>query len=175
MRTTIHSDPARVDGHRATEPAIEATDLVKTYPGDVRALDGLSFTVEPGTVFGLLGPNGAGKSTTVKILTTLSRPDAGSARVAGIDVLREPRRAVDERGLAGAVGAEQARELALLDLERDALKGLGAGRVALDEVGDLQGVRHRRTGDIGSATRFQCGWPGWDWPGASSSSTSSPS
>jgi ABC-2 type transport system ATP-binding protein len=70
--------------------AIEASDLVKTYPGDVRALDGVSFAVESGTVFGLLGPNGAGKSTTVKILTTLSRPDSGQARVAGVDVLRDP-------------------------------------------------------------------------------------
>ena len=63
--------------------AIEARDLRKTYPGDVRALDGLDFAVEPGTVFGLLGPNGAGKSTAVKILTTLARADAGAARVAG--------------------------------------------------------------------------------------------
>jgi ABC-2 type transport system ATP-binding protein len=70
-------------------PTIEAHDLVKTYGGKVRALDGLSFTVEAGTVFALLGPNGAGKSTTIKILTTLSRPDSGSARVAGFDVLRE--------------------------------------------------------------------------------------
>ena len=54
----------------------------------VRALDGLTVEVPAGTVFALLGPNGAGKSTTVKILTTLSRPDAGSARVAGLDVLR---------------------------------------------------------------------------------------
>ncbi|HEX6621065.1 MAG TPA: ATP-binding cassette domain-containing protein [Solirubrobacteraceae bacterium] len=70
--------------------AIEATDLVKTYGPDVRALDGLSLAVPPGTIFGLLGPNGAGKSTTVRILTTLSRPDGGSARVAGLDVLAEP-------------------------------------------------------------------------------------
>ena len=70
--------------------AIEAHELAKTYPGDVRALDGLSFSVRSGTVFGLLGPNGAGKSTTVKILTTLSRPDAGQAFVSGIDVLRRP-------------------------------------------------------------------------------------
>ncbi|MGZ8585979.1 MAG: ATP-binding cassette domain-containing protein, partial [Actinomycetota bacterium] len=62
--------------------AIEAHGLVKTYPGDVRALAGISFTVEAGTVFGMLGPNGAGKSTTVKILTTLSRADEGTARVA---------------------------------------------------------------------------------------------
>jgi len=72
------------------DAAIEAECLVKTYPGGVRALDGISPAVEPGTVFGLLGPNGAGKSTTVKVLTTLSRPDAGSARVAGHDVLRDP-------------------------------------------------------------------------------------
>lgn len=70
--------------------AIEAHDLVKTYGGKVRALDGLSFGVEAGTIFGLLGPNGAGKSTTIKILNTLSRPDSGSATVAGFDVLREP-------------------------------------------------------------------------------------
>jgi ABC-2 type transport system ATP-binding protein len=70
--------------------AIEAHGLVKIYPGGVRALDGLSFDVEAGSVFGLLGPNGAGKSTTVKILTTLSRPNEGTATVAGIDVLHDP-------------------------------------------------------------------------------------
>ncbi len=70
--------------------AIEARGLVKTYRGDVRALGGVSLAAEAGTVFGLLGPNGAGKSTAVKILTTLSRPDAGEARVAGFDVLRHP-------------------------------------------------------------------------------------
>jgi ABC-2 type transport system ATP-binding protein len=69
---------------------IEALDLRKSYGPDVQALDGLSLAVPAGTIFGLLGPNGAGKSTTVRILTTLSRPDAGSARVAGIDVLTEP-------------------------------------------------------------------------------------
>jgi len=70
--------------------ASEAHGLVKTYRGDVRALDGVSLVAETGTVFGLLGPNGAGKSTTVKILTMLSRPDAGEARVAWVDVVREP-------------------------------------------------------------------------------------
>ena len=70
--------------------AIEARGLVKTYRGDVRALDGVSLAAETGSVFGLLGPNGAGKSTAVKILTTLSRPDAGEAFVAGHDVLRHP-------------------------------------------------------------------------------------
>ncbi|MGW6282017.1 ATP-binding cassette domain-containing protein [Kribbella sp. NPDC055071] len=74
--------------------ALEAIDLVKTYPAGrkkppLRALDGLSFSVPAGVVLGLLGPNGAGKSTTVKILTTLSRADSGTARVAGYDVARE--------------------------------------------------------------------------------------
>ncbi|MFI6351318.1 ATP-binding cassette domain-containing protein [Streptomyces sp. NPDC050743] len=73
-------------------PAVEARRLVKTYPGDVTALNGMDITVAPGTVFGLLGPNGAGKSTTVKILTTLARPDSGTAAVAGHDVLRHPDR-----------------------------------------------------------------------------------
>jgi ABC-2 type transport system ATP-binding protein len=70
--------------------AIEANGLTKTYPPAVRALAGLSLAVPAGTIFGLLGPNGAGKSTTVRILTTLSQPDGGSARVAGLDVLAEP-------------------------------------------------------------------------------------
>ena len=81
--------------------AIEARDLTKTYGKDVRALDGLGFSVEAGTVFGLLGPNGAGKSTTVKILTTLSLPDSGQAQVAGIDVLAEPDRVRRAIGLVG--------------------------------------------------------------------------
>jgi ABC-2 type transport system ATP-binding protein len=72
--------------------AIEARDLVKTYPNKVRALDGLSFSVEAGIIFALLGPNGAGKSTTVKILNTLSRPDSGQAFVSGIDVIHDPGR-----------------------------------------------------------------------------------
>ncbi|GAA1709944.1 daunorubicin resistance protein DrrA family ABC transporter ATP-binding protein [Kribbella yunnanensis] len=74
--------------------ALEAAELVKTYPAGrrkppLRALDGLTFSVGEGVVLGLLGPNGAGKSTTVKILTTLSRADSGTARVAGYDVIRE--------------------------------------------------------------------------------------
>jgi ABC-2 type transport system ATP-binding protein len=70
--------------------AIEAEGLVKTYPKGVKALDDLSFAVTPGSVFALLGPNGAGKSTAVKILTTLTTPDAGHATVAGLDVLAQP-------------------------------------------------------------------------------------
>ncbi|MFI5027795.1 MAG: ATP-binding cassette domain-containing protein [Solirubrobacterales bacterium] len=70
--------------------AIEVVGLKKRYGDEVQALDGISFVVPAGTVFGLLGPNGAGKSTTVKILTTLSSADQGEASVAGHDVAREP-------------------------------------------------------------------------------------
>jgi ABC-2 type transport system ATP-binding protein len=69
--------------------ALEVHNLLKTF-GPVRALDGLSFAVPRGTIFGLLGPNGAGKSTTLKILTTLSRPSAGTAVVLGFDVVKRP-------------------------------------------------------------------------------------
>jgi ABC-2 type transport system ATP-binding protein len=69
--------------------AITVSDLRKHY-GEVRALDGVSFAVREGEVFGLLGPNGAGKSTTVRVLVTLTHPDSGGATVAGHDVLRQP-------------------------------------------------------------------------------------
>ncbi|MFG2138760.1 ATP-binding cassette domain-containing protein [Streptomyces sp. NPDC048650] len=77
------------------DPAVEAVDLVKSYPAGknkppITALRGLSFAAAKGTVFGLLGPNGAGKSTTVKVLSTLSAADSGSARVAGIEVGTRP-------------------------------------------------------------------------------------
>jgi ABC-2 type transport system ATP-binding protein len=78
-----------------TGRAIEARQLVKTYSvrGErhgIRALDGLDISVPRGMIYGLLGPNGAGKSTTVKILTSLARPDSGEARVEGVDVLARP-------------------------------------------------------------------------------------
>ena len=69
--------------------AIVVDGLEKTYGKDVRALDGIRFSVREGEVFGLLGPNGAGKSTTVRVLVTLTRPDAGRASVAGHDVVRD--------------------------------------------------------------------------------------
>jgi ABC-2 type transport system ATP-binding protein len=81
--------------------AIEACELRKTYKGSVRALDGVSFGVGAGAIFGLLGPNGAGKSTTVKILTTLSRADSGEARVAGLDVVRNADRVRRSIGVVG--------------------------------------------------------------------------
>jgi len=73
--------------------AVSVRDLRKTYPGGIDAVRGISFDVAPGQVFGLLGPNGAGKSTTIGMLTTTIRPTAGTARLAGIDVARDPIRA----------------------------------------------------------------------------------
>ncbi len=101
--------------------AIEARDLVKTYPGDVRALDGISLSVQSGAIFGLLGPNGAGKSTTVKVLTTLTRPDSGGATVAGHDVLRNPDRV---RRSIGVVGQKAAVDPSATGRENLQLQGL---------------------------------------------------
>jgi ABC-2 type transport system ATP-binding protein len=108
--------------------AIVADGLQKRYPGDVIALDGLSFSVDTGTIFGLLGPNGAGKSTTVKVLTTLSRPDAGSASVAGFDVLAEPERV---RRVIGTVG------------QRIAVDPEATGRENLELAGRIHGLGGR--------------------------------
>jgi ABC-2 type transport system ATP-binding protein len=106
---------------------IEASDLRKDY-GDVRALDGIGFEVDPGTIFALLGPNGAGKSTTVKVLTTLARPDSGEARVAGYDVLRE---SAQVRRSIGVVAQKSG-------VDRDL-----TGRENLKLQGHLQGLRGR--------------------------------
>jgi ABC-2 type transport system ATP-binding protein len=87
---------------------ITAEGLVKVYKsraGEVRALDGLDLTVEEGSVLGLLGPNGAGKTTTVRILTTLLRPDAGRATVAGFDVVRQAQQIRSVIGLSGQYAA----------------------------------------------------------------------
>ncbi|MGH7609303.1 MAG: ATP-binding cassette domain-containing protein [Candidatus Dormibacteria bacterium] len=87
-------------GQARNQPGIQAEGLVKAF-GRTRALDQLSLEVEQGTLVALLGPNGAGKTTAVRIFTTLLRPDAGRARVAGFDVVRQPERVRAELGLAG--------------------------------------------------------------------------
>ncbi len=86
------------------ETAIEGRGLVKRF-GEVIALDGVDLTVPTATVLALLGPNGAGKTTAVRILTTLLRPDAGSARVAGVDVLADPREVRRRIGVSGQYAA----------------------------------------------------------------------
>ena len=136
--------------------AIEAVDLVKTYKGDVRALDGVSLAVESGTIFGLLGPNGAGKSTTVKILTTLSRADSGTAHVLGVDVARQPDRV---RRLIGVVGQHGAVDPAATGRENMLLQGhlYGMGGAELrHRVEELLG----RFGLAEAADRIVTTWSG---------------
>jgi ABC-2 type transport system ATP-binding protein len=113
--------------------AIETADLVKTYPGGrrsqaVRALAGLTVSVQPGSVFGLLGPNGAGKSTTVKILSTLARSDSGMARVAGVDVADRPWLVRRRIGLVG---------------QKPSSDPMGTGRENLMLAGRIQGLSRR--------------------------------
>jgi ABC-2 type transport system ATP-binding protein len=98
------------------EFAVEASGLTKHY-GEVVALDGLNLAVPTGSVLGLLGPNGAGKTTAVSILTTLIAPDAGTARVAGVNVLSEPQRVRSLIGLSGQYAAVDEHLTALENLE----------------------------------------------------------
>ena len=125
MDTTM-SVPGRTAA--VTAPAIEAHDLVKTYPKDIRALDGLSFAVPAGTCFALLGPNGAGKSTTVKILTTLAQADSGTAVVAGLDVRAK---AAQVRYSIGVVA------------QRSGADPVATGRENILLSGRIQGLRGR--------------------------------
>ena len=87
-----------------SEPAISVTGLVKSF-GDVRALAGVDLDAPPGSVLGLLGPNGAGKTTAVRVLTTLLKPDAGTVRVTGLDVVGDAVKLRSRIGLAGQYAA----------------------------------------------------------------------
>src|ERR671917_2346183 len=104
---------------------IEVEGLVREFKGDVRAVDGIDLRVEPGEIHGFLGPNGAGKSTTVLMLTTLLPPTAGTARVAGHDIVKE--------------GPEVRRAIGAA-LQEAALDGLLAGREHMRLQTALQGV-----------------------------------
>jgi ABC-2 type transport system ATP-binding protein len=150
------------------EPAIAVEDLVKVFAARAGqsaaarpAVDGLSFAVRRGSIFGLLGPNGAGKTTTLRILTTLVRPSAGSARVLGFDVVRQAR---EVRRNISVVIQENAAELFLsvrenlitfarfhglrgAEVRRRAervIEELGLGAEAGRKVQDLSGGFRRR-------------------------------
>jgi daunorubicin/doxorubicin transport system ATP-binding protein len=118
-----------MDAHTAL--AIETEGLVKAF-GDTRAVDGIDLAVRAGTVYGVLGPNGAGKTTTIRVLATLLRPDAGTARVLGHDVVTE---AAKVRGSVSLTG-----QFASVDEELN-------GRENLTLVGRLLGLPRGRAED----------------------------
>ncbi|MGZ8177488.1 ATP-binding cassette domain-containing protein [Williamsia sp. SKLECPSW1] len=113
-------------------PAIEAIGLVKKF-GDALAVDDVSFSVPRGSVLGLLGPNGAGKTTTVRMMTTLTSPTAGTARIAGHDVVAEPDAVRRTMGLTG--------QAATVD-------EILTGRENLTMIGGLYGIRRRELRSI---------------------------
>ena len=108
-------------------PVIEVRDLVKVY-GETRAVDGVSFDVAPGELFGFLGPNGAGKTTTIRILATLLCPTSGVARVAGFDTCAQPHEVRRRLGIA---------------LQATTLDAFSTGRETLELAGRLQRVPAR--------------------------------
>ena len=122
--------------------SIVVTELRKRY-GEVQALDGVGFAVHEGEVFGLLGPNGAGKSTTVRVLATLTKPDSGSAVVAGNDVVRDPnavRRSIGYVPQSSGVDRDATgRENLMLQGRIQRLRG-GALRRRVDELLELVGL-----------------------------------
>jgi ABC-2 type transport system ATP-binding protein len=107
-------------------PAVEVRGLVREFKGGIRAVDGLDLEVRAGEIYGFLGPNGAGKTTVVRILTTLLRPTAGSARVAGHDVVEE---------------ANVVRRSIGVALQEAAIDPLMTGRELLRMQGALHGLR----------------------------------
>jgi ABC-2 type transport system ATP-binding protein len=108
---------------------VQVESLVKVFKGEVRALDGLSLTVPPGSVYSLLGPNGAGKTTLIRVLSTLLPPDQGIARVAGVDVRADP---AGVRARIGRAGQSAAVDEVL------------TGRENVELVGRLYGLSRRQ-------------------------------
>ncbi|TMF78688.1 MAG: ATP-binding cassette domain-containing protein [Chloroflexi bacterium] len=128
-----HSEGSRT----VTRPVIEVEKLTKVYPGGTRAVDGISFHVEPGELLGFLGPNGAGKTTTIRILATLLVATSGMARVAGFDVTRQ--------------AAEVRRRLGLA-MQTPTLDGFATGRENIELIGRMHRVARaelkRRTDEL---------------------------
>src|SRR5437867_6589679 len=120
----------RRGGAMAERNGIEARGLVREFKNGPRAVDGIDLEVRPGEIYGFLGPNGAGKSTTVHMLTTLLPPTAGTARVAGHDIVKEGPAVRDEIGVALQ---EAALDLLLTGREHMRLQG-GLHGLPADEV-----------------------------------------
>lgn len=143
------------DGH-----GIEAEGLVREFKKGPRAVDAIDLRVEPGEIYGFLGPNGAGKSTTVHMLTTLLPPTAGSARVAGYDIVRE---GAQVRAAIGAALQEAALDPLLTGREhlrlQTALQGLPRseraerGNALLERVGLSQAADRKVRGYSGGMKR----------------------
>ncbi|MFJ1787414.1 ATP-binding cassette domain-containing protein [Streptomyces anulatus] len=144
----------------STELAIETTGLVKVF-GDNRAVDGIDLAVPTGTVYGVLGPNGAGKTTAVRMLATLLRPDGGTARVFGKDVVKEADAVRSRVSLTGQyasvdedlTGVENLVLLARLlghskpaarDRAAQLLEGFGLSEAAGKQVKNYSGGMRRR-------------------------------
>ncbi|MDL2293726.1 ATP-binding cassette domain-containing protein [Ruminococcaceae bacterium OttesenSCG-928-D13] len=132
-----------------TEPIIRASGLTKAFKG-TEVLKGVSFGVRPGEIYALLGANGAGKTTTIKILTTLLRPDGGSAGVCGFDVAQHPEKVREKISLTGQFAAVDEMLTGRENLVMIArLRGLAeAGRLADDLLArfGLSEAANRRVG-----------------------------
>ncbi len=135
------------------EPVVHVEGLRKSY-GQTRAVDGVSFDVRPGQVFGLLGPNGAGKTTTVEILEGLRTPDGGTVRVLGIDVARDPDALKERIGVSLQTAAlyPKLTVAELLDLFRGFYRR-GRPTAQLIAMLDLEEKRNTRTSDLSGGQR----------------------
>jgi ABC-2 type transport system ATP-binding protein len=130
------AQPRGLKSMSRTALAIETSGLVKSF-GDTRAVDGVDLVVRAGSVYGVLGPNGAGKTTTIRMLSTLLRPDAGTARILGRDIVTE---ADEVRGLVSLTGQIASVDEELTGRENLVLLGRLAGlswRAARDRAADL--------------------------------------
>ena len=129
--------------NRASNPAIEASGLARTFKGGVEAVRGVDFQVSEGEIFGFLGPNGAGKSTTIRMLCTLLPPTGGNARVAGHDVVKEGNDVRRSIGVAlqeiGLDPVQTGRELLELQCGLYGITG-SAGRERAQELLELVGL-----------------------------------
>ncbi|MGH8873830.1 MAG: ATP-binding cassette domain-containing protein [Acidimicrobiia bacterium] len=138
---------------------IEVLDLVKVYPGEIRAVGGITFSVRPGEVFGFLGPNGAGKTTTIRMLITLLRPTSGQALIDGIDVQRRPEEVRSRIGYAAQfIGVDDdltGRENLILQGRLQGLRSTVAAVRAdeLLEVMDLTEAAGRRAATFSGGMR----------------------
>ena len=137
----------------AADPVIRVEDLRKSY-GATRAVDGVSFEVRSGTVFGLLGPNGAGKTTTVEVLEGLREPDSGTVRVLGVDVVADPDSVKPRIGVSLQTAAlyPKLNVVEVLDLFRGFYRQ-GRTTNELVELMDLGEKRTTRTQDLSGGQR----------------------